>query len=173
MAPKKDTKDVIFLKLKRQSSAYFVTISKGETVLQLKNLLVAMINQTGGLRITDKPIPINDVMDIMNDSYLEVPEIGLNDSSDSETNSNTNEENENKNSTGSAQTELSDPNLVKVDVKDITLGMFEDQINIYTTQPTELEIDDTAKIESLSLQDFNIIPFRYKDEKFEIFKPLD
>lgn len=173
MPPKKDSTGVIFLKLKRQSSAYFVRISKKDTVLQLKNVLADMINQTGGLRLVDKPIPINDVMDVMNDQNIDIPKVGLNDNSDSEMDNDVADTTDNKNDTELNQTGINDPNIVKVSFEDLSLGAFEDQNNIYNTNIGEFTYEDTDKLESLPLQEFNIIPFKYKDEKFELFKPLD
>lgn len=175
MPPKKDSGNLLFLKAKRQASTYFVGISKKDTVNQLKNVLVDMINQSGGLKLDDSPVPMNDDLEQINDQQMVVPKIGLNDSSDSEEENHDAGKNQNddSNDAKSDDTEMNDPNRVKLTVDEITLGSFDNMNNIYSSNVSELTIEDGTKIETLFLQDFALIPFKYKDENFNIFKPQD
>lgn len=134
---------------------------------EIKNQLVEMINCTNGLKLNDEAVKLSDedLLDKLPD--VEVPKIGL-DSSDSEAEDTSN----NNNSIESAETEINDFTRIQITADDITLGLFQDVNDIYESKINELDLtDNDIKISQLELSNFSVVAFKYKDEKFSIYKP--
>lgn len=177
MPPKKASKNLLVLKLKRQSSTYVVESNANGTLDDLKVKLTTMINSTNGLKKDDTPISL-DVQDSMNLSagvdHVPVPKIGLNDSSDSETEKAIAENSEDEAidiEEKSTATELNDNSHIQVSADQIIIGKFENGADIYASAIEEFDEADDSKLDKLDLEDFASLAFKLKDEEFKIYKP--
>ncbi|CAI8509185.1 unnamed protein product [Pichia kudriavzevii] len=169
MPPKKSNEKPLILKAKRQSTTYMLDVSLKNTISQLKEKLVNMINTTGGLYVNNLPHKLDTDALHIPDNDIEIPQIGLKNSSDSE-----NEEVKSRSvdDNGSVATRISGNSPVQITTEDITLAIFDDQNDIYHSKIRNLELDDSAKIAELNLHDFMCLAFKFKDEEFKIFQTV-
>lgn len=174
MPPKKINQDLIIVKLKRQSSTYILDCNQKDSIGDLKKKLAHMINSTNGLKVDDRPVSLAEMDALIDKDNKDVPNIDMNDSdsdSDLDIGINTEDNDIKANDSKKNSTELNDDSFVQVLEDDITLGIFTDASDIFSSSIETIDLPDSTKLTKIDNQDLESLAFSIKSEEFKIYRP--
>ena len=149
-------------KFKRQSQTVFVTATPRETFGVLVTRLVDTINKTGGLKLENEPIGLDNEDDDGNED-LELPDIDIPKPSFETASSDEEQQNSDEKDT--------DAGNVQLDAEKLKFALPRDPSDIYQGGFEDMDCKTSDKISNLALTDYSVIAFALKDEDFRICQP--